>query len=199
MSFHNFECNMPISLSRKETFELMLRMFFNINAAFTDIDLLMKTVETLLVGGKPSNLTTSAQRNFCTLFQLTHNHRQLFEHQLDRFRAATSVAIITINRFPELKSRFSAMQHQRFLQHLLLHLFHIAEHSVELYEHTQEKESDSISETEYERYAYAMYPFSCFINHSCIPNVWLYSVDDRLIGKVLRPIKKGEQLFRSYA
>lgn len=197
-SFHKFECKMPITLSRKETFELVLRLFFGIDAAFPDVLVLIKTVETLLKGEKPTDVTSAEQRNFCSLFQLVHNHRKQSDFHLTRLRAATDVAIITISRFPELKRKYVSLPNQRFLQHLILHLFHIAEHAINLYECYQDADNEPMSEHKYRRYASGMYPFGCFINHSCVPNVWCHSIDGRLICKVIRPIKRGEQVFRSY-
>lgn len=189
---------MPITLSRKETFELVLRMFFKISAAFPDVNLLIRTVETLLKGEEPTDLTSAEQKDFCSLFQLVHHHRQQEEYHLTRLRAATDVIIITISRFSEFKWKFQSFKNRRFLQHLILHLFHIAEQAVMLHEYYQNDETEPISEHLFRQYASGMYPVGCFINHSCVPNVWCYSVDDRLICKVIRPIKRGEQVFRSY-
>lgn len=197
-SMHKYECNMPSALSRKETFELVLKMFFNINAAFYNVEQLIKTVEALLKGQETIGLTTEAQRNFCSLFQLNHNHSKQPESVLTRFRAATSVAIITIMRFPDFERKYVSMKHRRFLNHLILHLFHIAEHCVDLYEPIHADENEPLKQYEWENYACGMYAFGCFINHSCVPNISWYSVDGRLVCKVIRPIKKGEQIFRSY-
>jgi SET domain-containing protein len=40
--------------------------------------------------------------------------------------------------------------------------------------------------------------FGGLLNHSCIPNVEVVSVDDKVAYYVVRPIKAGEQLFVSY-
>jgi hypothetical protein len=40
--------------------------------------------------------------------------------------------------------------------------------------------------------------FANFINHSCIPNIYLFYDDSKMHYLVLRPIKKGEQLFMAY-
>lgn len=173
-------------------------MFFNINKDFPDVDRLMNTVDALLNDKKPDGLTNTAQRYFCSLFQLIHNHEKLSDYQLLRLRAATSVAIIVIMRFPEFKRRLVSMKHRRFLQHLILHLFHVAEHAVELYEFSFENDTDCMTNFSQRHFARGMYPFACYINHSCVPNVYYYNVDDRLICKVIRTIKKGEQIFRSY-
>ncbi|KAL7037596.1 hypothetical protein ACKWTF_009295 [Chironomus riparius] len=40
--------------------------------------------------------------------------------------------------------------------------------------------------------------FVSLLNHSCVPNVNSFSVDNKVSVVVLKPIKTGEQLFRSY-
>jgi SET domain-containing protein len=40
--------------------------------------------------------------------------------------------------------------------------------------------------------------FVSLLNHSCLPNVHSFSVDNKVAVVVLKPIKEGEQLFRSY-
>lgn len=195
-SFHKYDCNMPGSLSRKKTFELVLHMFYNINAMFPNVDEFMVIVEKLWKGETPVGLTTD-QKKFCALFQLVHNHRKLTDFQLDRIRAAASVTIITLTRFAAFDKKYRKLEHKRFLQHLILHLFHIAEHAVELHEISFEKNAILLCHT-LKLFANAMYPFGCYFNHSCVPNISWFNVDGRLICKVIRPIKKGQQVFRSY-
>lgn len=196
-AFHKYECNMPGALSRKETFELVLKMFFNTVAAFPNIDTLMNTVEWLLKGQDPPGLITAAQKAFCSVFNLPHNHEKQSHDHLKRLRSATSVAIITIRRFPDLKRKFTTTKQLRFLQHLILHLFHVAEHAINLNEYIQ-KDGESSKVYTLEELATGMYPFGCCFKHSCVPNVGWFFIDSRLVGKVIRPVKKGEQLFRSY-
>lgn len=197
-AFHKYECNKPGTLSRKETFELVLNMFANIDATFPDVNDLMNTVDMLLKGHDVFRLTNVAERKFGSIFQLVHNHEKQESHHLTRLRAATDVAIVTIMRHPEFKRKYNTLKYRRFLQHLILHLFHIAEHAYDLFEYTQENSDQPMQEYSLEKFAKGMYPFGCYLNHSCVPNVFCFFVDSRLICKVIRPIKKGEQLFRSY-
>lgn len=197
-SFHKYECNRPGTLSRKETFELVLGMFFNIDATFADVNDLMKAVDMFLKGQDVLRSTNAAERSFGSIFQLAPNHEKQDPHHLTRLRAATDVAIITIMRHPEFKRKYNTLKFRRFLQHLILHLFHIAEHSYDLVEYTQENSNEPMQNYSLVEFAKGMYPFGCYLNHSCVPNVFCFFVDSRLICKVIRPIKKGEQLFRSY-
>lgn len=197
-SLHEYDCNRPACLSRKETFDLVLNMFFKINEAIPNVDGLMEMVDMLLKRQDPSGFTDANQKAFGWIFQLVHNHGKQTKEHLRRLRGATAIAIAALNRNPISKRKFSALKHRRFLQHLLLHLFHVAEHGIDLLQYQQTDNSEMAMKSSLGEYATGMYPFACYFNHSCIPNICIYSVDDRLIGKVIRPIKKGQQLFRSY-
>lgn len=200
---HKFECNglsrkQTYELCEKETFDLVLRMFFNINAIFPDVDALIETVDLLLKCQDAPDLITDQQKAFGSIFQLAHNHEKQSHEHMRQLRMATATAIAVIMRQPILKRKFAALKYRRFLQHLCLHLFHVAEHSIDLLEYHQENNNEPIIKYSLEEYASGMYPFACYLNHSCCPNVCCFSVDDRLICKVISPIKKGEQVLRSY-
>lgn len=200
-SRHEYECNRPANLSRKETFDLVLNIFFKINETFPNVDNLMEMVDLLLKRQDPAGLAGLAgadQKAFGWIFQLVHNHEKQTKDHLRRLRGATAVAITTLNRNPILKRKFAALKYRRFLQHLLLHLFHVAEHCIDLLQYQQVNNTEPAMKYSLDEYATGMYPFACYFNHSCMPNVCCYSVDDRLICKVIRPIGNGQQVFRSY-
>lgn len=197
-SFHRYECNRPSYLSQKATFGLVLRMFYKINANFEDVKALMVAVDMLVRNQKVPGLNSTTQKEFSLIFQLTHNHEKQSEDQLKRLRTATAVALTTIMRNPAWKRKFALPNHGRFLQHLILHLFHVAENAIVLLEHHQNSCNDPMDKYSLEEYAIAMYPFACYMNHSCVPNVCCFFIDDRFICKVIRPIKRGEQVLRSY-
>lgn len=158
----------------------------------------MDIVQLMINAKKLPNDLTQSQKDFCSIFQLVHNHENLSADHLKRMRAATGMVILTALRFPEFKRQYVTLKHQRFLQHLILHLFHVAEHAFELFEYYQKDNNAIMVHYEYRHFARGMYPFACFINHSCVPNVCWFNVDGRLICKVIRSIKKGDQIFRSY-
>ncbi|XP_055298565.1 SET and MYND domain-containing protein 4-like [Sitodiplosis mosellana] len=197
-SFHKQECNRPAALSRKETFDLIMRMIFNINADFPDVDALNELVKVLLENKKPPTDLTPSQMNFCSLFQLAHNHEKLSANQLTCLRSATGVTLNVLMQYDEFSLKYRSTAHRRFLQHLILHLFHVAEHAIELFEYGQDGDGERMANYEQRQFARGIYPFGSYINHSCVPNVYWFNVDGRLICKVIRPIKKGEQIFRSY-
>lgn len=195
--FHKYECNMPDNLSQKETFELVLRIFFSALEAFPNIETLMKTVESMLCGTDIPGLGSAAQQAFCLVFKLPHNHNKQSHGHLNQLRSATIVAIITLMRFKDFKQKFSTPKQQRFLQHFILHLFHVAEHHINLFE-CSEIFTESSNTYTLAPFATGMYPFGCHFKYSCVPNVTWFFINSRLVCKVIRPVKKGEQLFRAY-
>lgn len=50
----------------------------------------------------------------------------------------------------------------------------------------------------FDEYALGIFPFRNLLNHSCVPNVMISSIDRKLVYTVLRPMKAGEQLFDNY-
>ncbi|XP_055316116.1 uncharacterized protein LOC129575905 [Sitodiplosis mosellana] len=82
--------------------------------------------------------------------------------------------------------------------HLILHFVHVVVNQVSLNEYVKLETGSRMDFGFFLPYAHGMYPFGCYMNHSCLPNVCSMSVDNRLICKVIRPIKKGQQIFRSY-
>lgn len=199
-SFHNLECNFPMpGKSQPEHYHLVHAILFKTNDAFPDVDMWMKTVNALLKGEEVAGLTNATQRDFCLLFQLTHNHDKRTNKQIQEMRRTAASIFTALMHLPDFSLKFAKMKQARFLQHLILHLLHIVEHAIDLYQYFQQDESTTMILCSTQQYASGMYAFACHINHSCVPNVCWYTVDDRLVCKVIRPIKKGKQIFRSYS
>lgn len=196
-SYHKYECETPhLDMCESETFVLVLQLLFTIDAAFPDVDFLIETVEQLLNDQHVTELTV-AQLSFCSIFQLVHHHEKQSPANLRRLLNCSGDAIITVMQFPDFERKYTTPRYNRFLQHLILHLFHVAEHKMSLFEIDQNDE-EMMTHCDNRMYASAMYPFGCYMNHSCTPNVCRFFVDSRLIYKVIRPIKSGEQVFCSY-
>lgn len=104
---------------------------------------------------------------------------------------------------PEYQSMFGSLEETRFLAHLILHHFYIVDangfDALSLLHGTYTTELG----TDFENgsgftYAHGIYVNSSQLNHSCQPNIARIFIGNKLIGKVIRPIKRGEQLFVSY-
>lgn len=198
-SYHNLDCNLPISQASPELCQLVLEILFKTNEAFPDVEMLMRTIDTLLKGEEPFGLTNIIQRDFCSIFQLTPNHDKRTDQQIEQLRHACAIIFTTLMQLPDFSLKFTKMKHARFLQHLIFHLLHISQHAVDLYQYFQIDEHTKLLSCTFQQYASGMYPFGCHINHSCVPNVCWFVIDDRLVCKVIRPIKKSGQIFRSYS
>lgn len=68
---------------------------------------------------------------------------------------------------------------QRFLSHLIVH------HAI----FTRPMEMANLNH---------LFTYSRFFNHSCLPNIVLLNINNLNIGIALRPIKPGDQIFKSY-
>lgn len=197
-SYHNLDCNLPVPQAQPELCQLVLEILFKTNEAFPDADMLMKTVETLLNGEEANGLTNAIQRDFCSIFQLTSNHDKRSDEQIGQMRNECAIIFSTLMQLPDFSLKFTKMKHARFLQHLIFHLLHISEHAVDLYQYFQNDEDTKLMSCTFQQYASGIYPFGCHINHSCVPNICWFAIDDHLVCKVIRPIKKNQQIFRSY-
>lgn len=196
-SVHKMSCNMAVPSIETFRFQLVFEMLYRIIIDFPKVDLLMKTVEHLLKGEEVYDLTT-AQRDFCRIFQLAHHHDKLSDEAIDELLHQISIAFVIIIKRPQFKNKFSKGKYRTFLQHLILHIYHVADYAIELVQYFIKNEDGTMYDIGTQTYAKGMYPFACYINHSCTPNVYIFSIGDRLICKVIRPIKKGEQIFRCY-
>lgn len=97
---------------------------------------------------------------------------------------------------PIIASRFKDDKHQRFLMHLIRHHSRIV-----LSKMLVDKVAFIIEATGAIRLRASNFSVSItktYFNHSCYPNIILYPDNGSVIGKVIRPIKEGEQLFVSY-
>lgn len=197
-SFHKYHCDLWVPEPDKNRFRLVLETFFRINNAFPDIDVLIRTVELLLRGKPMTSLTSTEQWKFCQLFRLITNHDKKYDEQAEKLREIANHCYFAVVLFnPILKDKFKQLRHRRFLEHFMLHLCHICEHAYDMNEFFMEDEDESAVDFESNHYANGMFLFGNFINHSCVPNVLRLMVDNQLVWKVIRPIQRGEQLFRS--
>lgn len=195
-SEHERVCNIPYS-GPKHTFDLVVKMMFKIKQAFPDVDKLINAVESLnKCNYYLADLTDEQQKAFCSVFQMNHNHQKLSDEQLKDLQQASSSVYTNIINIADFKQKFVTEKHRRFLKHLILHLFHVAQHAIDLYDY---KQGNNGNDHRFEIFGNGIYPIASYINHSCIPNVHCYASSyDAIVCQVIRKIKKGEQLFRSY-
>lgn len=196
-AYHKYDCQMDDN-SRKETLGLVLRMLYRANAAFPLVNELMQTVRLLLDGNNVNRHQNDDQKNFASIFQLPIHSGNQWKRNLTLTRSATELIYNKVMRLPEFSGKFTSYAHRCFLQHLILHLFHVAEHAINASEYWRETDDQNLGAFSIRTFGNGIYPFGSFINHSCTPNVCWYFVDHRLICRVIRPIKKNQQLFGFY-
>ncbi|XP_055326236.1 SET and MYND domain-containing protein 4-like, partial [Sitodiplosis mosellana] len=85
-SNHSLNCNLPTPQAQPQLSQLVLEILFKANEAFPDVDILMKTVDTLLNGEEAIGLTNVIQREFRFILQLTSNHGKRSDAQIDQLR-----------------------------------------------------------------------------------------------------------------
>ncbi|XP_055302997.1 histone-lysine N-methyltransferase SMYD3-like [Sitodiplosis mosellana] len=171
---HQLDCNTPyhrMHCKAKFTIQTILIAV----AAFPNIDDLIECVE---AGEKddvlPESITDlqSKYRLYLRLKKLPLNANVV----LDVYKLFKSIMII-----PSIERAFDSEGKQRFLMHLILH--HLA---INVTNATESEYTASIGTV------------LSLLNHSCAPNLYNYSVDNRKFCVTIRPVKKGEQLFISY-
>lgn len=192
-AYHENDCMMPDYIT-KETFGMVLRMLYRTNDAFPTVDEFIQTVKSLLADNIFNALQNADQKNFGMIFQLPTRCRQ----QPSFLQKTTKMIYNKVMRLSDFNEKFTSLEHHRFLQHLIYHLFHVSEHAINASEYWRETEDSTLGIFRLRTFGNGMYPFGCCINHSCMSNVCWYFVDHRLICRVIRPIKKGQQLFGFY-
>lgn len=199
---HRIDCSVDVvTHDQNESIgiELVVKTILNATAAFADANKLMKIVDVLLRDDELPDDLTPTQRNFCFLFKLPNvMHGKYSDEQLAELRRKSASAHRIVASFPNIKLKYSSIEQRRFIQHLIFHLLCIVGHAISLNETIRSDSKPFLAAYSLEHYASAFYPVGCHIKHSCIPNVTWFSDRNRLVCTVIQPIKKGEQLLRSY-
>lgn len=202
---HRFECQLTKVEStdcecNEKEFQLVLDMMWKINLAFETVEELISFIESVISGDSIDASITArfdvALKRLAMILQLKTNKEKQNSGDVQRLIGNTLKNYFVVMKLPEFQDKFLSVEHARFLQHLILHLVHIAKQSILFSDLSVDV--NIFREAELRDYGIGVYPIGSILNHSCVPNVYCYSVDDRLICKIIRPIKNGEQLFRSY-
>ncbi len=203
---HIFECQLAKMESsdcecKEKQFQLVLDILWKINLEFDTVDELIQTIESILRGN--TNEAIANARTDVTLKRLemilrleTNADKHNSSDDFQRLLQCSMKNYFVVMRMPQFQAKFVAEEHHRFLKHLILHLVHTTRQSTLF--NDLNVDVDVFREADVRDYGIGIYPIGTVLNHSCVPNVYCYSVDNRLICKVIRPIQSGEQLFRSY-
>ncbi|XP_031624133.1 histone-lysine N-methyltransferase ASHR1-like [Contarinia nasturtii] len=172
---HKFDCNTLYHRFHHKA-KFTIQTILIAISAFSNIDDLMACVNNSREDNDdlPESIADiqSKYRLYLKLQKLPLNESVIF----DVYRLFKSIMCI-----PLIEHLFDSEGKQRFLAHLVLH--HLA---INVTNATESELTASIGNI-----------LSLF-NHSCAPNVYNYSVENRKFGVTVRPIKKGQQVFISY-
>lgn len=104
------------------------------------------------------------------------------------FNARVYKIFKTLFKQPLVAEMFSSQRHQRFLKHLIAHHDAVIQYNCQ----------SSYELGSNERKTNLLLLLSSYMNHSCAPNIATLSFNGFQMAIVVRPIKRGEQLFISY-
>lgn len=205
--FHVFECGRrDVCVIREAAARLVLRTVLEAIKLFPNIDKLLKIIENLN-GGKPNNdvdYTDPAIRAYMRFFWQKNSVDDTSPMDDCRFVEFAQSIHSTIATSAAYKTMFGGLEESRFLGHLILHHLYVVDANafpaLNMLRRTFTIELGMVRANNWSGFAYAegFYLNSCHLKHSCQPNVARIFLGTKVVGKVLRPIKSGDQLFVSY-
>ncbi|KAG4065346.1 hypothetical protein HA402_012291 [Bradysia odoriphaga] len=201
-SRHQIECHLAKIEStdcecKEKEFQLVLDLLWKISSAFESVYDLIRTIELIVHGkGIEATRTNETLKRLEMILQLETNEEKQDATDWERLIRNSVKNYLVAMEMPRFQQRFVSERHKRFLKHLILHLLLTARQSILFSD--LDVDVTIFRFAELRDYGIGLYPIGSLLNHSCVPNVYCYSVDNRLICKVIRPIKSGDQLFRSY-
>ncbi len=99
----------------------------------------------------------------------------------------------------EFSTHFSEEKHRRFFMHLIIHHLTIVKYNKITCERlVGDVLPGGCNVVDYVYESELMAIMKTYFNHSCAPNIAYYFDNGFIIGKIIRPVKNGEQLFCSY-
>lgn len=204
--FHGMECGVPeIHYEWVAGRRLVMQTVTKALKVFPNLESLVDVVGKFLNRNpnKRQNYAVPSIRAYMQFFGLVRSVEGNPSMQNPMFIGYTNSIHSIIAASPEFKSMFRSIEAKRFLAHLILHHFYIVDafgfNAISLLNRTFTNELGSESENlSGFAYAHGIYLNSSHLNHSCQPNIDRIYMGTKLVCKVIRPIKSGEQLFVSY-
>lgn len=205
-NFHAVECGQLGVYSKwNAAIRLVTNSVIKAINSFPNLKKLMNVIDEFNKRGPNSNVTYDNPliRAYMQFFALSGS-TELTSHVQDLiFMERTKSIHSQIISHPTYKNMFQSNESRRFLAHLIMHHFHVVNfngfkvvnrlHGAYINElGTNSAYLSGIT------YAYGIYLNSSRLNHSCQPNIARIFIGNKLIAKVIRPIKPGEQLFVTY-
>lgn len=202
-SFHDIECGIIHRLTNIAYGEITRSVFRTIVVAlkiFGTIDKLMSAIESFRTKNQIDDMNVE-KRNYFKFFGSHRIDRDFlrvsgeFNGHLKREETLHTILIENAT----LKPMLNTVQQQRFLGHLIIHHFRVTEQNWFFANNyapdTYKKEMEIALE---KRYASGIALDGWMMRPSCVPNIARIFVGRKIVYKVLRPIRSGEELFITY-
>ncbi|KAJ6635121.1 SET and MYND domain-containing protein 4 [Pseudolycoriella hygida] len=202
---HAYECKMkrfqkPVCTYTEKQFQLVMATVYHMQESFRTFSKMKRFVSDVVFRTPEHEaIYTSSPQILRTLQLLKINiNTDLFsEHELGELLKLTFKSYYALRKIDELHQKFSNRHQRIFLKHLVLHVVHLTQQAA-IDINDLNVEVESFREVSLQEYGLGMYPIASSMNHSCLPNVFCYSVGNYLITISIRPIRQGEQICRSY-
>lgn len=200
--FHDMECGKPGVYSQWDVRRrLVMQTVIRVIKLFPNVHQLMDLIEKLNIENpkvEEQAFDEPSIRAYMQFFGLARNIEYTSKvKDLEFIEFAKSIHSM-IKSSAAQKSTFRSLETSRFLAHLILHHSYVVDTNafealrliISIRAYMAPNPSGFI-------YAHGIYPNSSRLNHSCQPNIVRIFIGNKLIAKVIRPIKRGEQLFRT--
>lgn len=205
-NFHAVECGQPGVYSKwNAAIRLVTNSVIKAINSFPNLKKLMDAIDQFNNRGPNSNVTydNPSIRAYMQFFALSVSTELTSQVQDLIFMERTKSIHSQIISHPTYRNMFQSDESRRFLAHLIMHHFHVVNFNG--FKVVNRLHGAYINELGINSvylsgitYAYGIYLNSSRLNHSCQPNIARIFIGNKLIAKVIRPIKPGEQLFVTY-
>lgn len=189
-NIHQYECTIKQCWFLSDSLEVntripLIRTILLAMRIFPSIDVLIKFVErTMASGSLDIPKWVDAKSKYQAFLKL-----KIDEASSDRLPMVYST-YTTMMEQPKIAEIFHTEKYRRFLMHLILH------HYLVLGKNNSQQWTTSAQNDEVTDAMTTMYLsiLKSSFRHSCARNITLYLDNGSLVGKILRPTKKGEEL-----
>lgn len=181
---HKMDCDSSCHFEQRPgDFSIVKTILIAVNA-FSSVDDLMKFVEGALVTRDFDSLhgLSDVQLQYGQFLKLLPVLKVLSTELIFQYLTAYN----NLFKIGEIQQRFNSKQTTRFLIHLIWHHILIIKSNAYSYR------------TSVGGYVNAVGNFTALLNHSCTPNVFVTFTGNQQMAITIRPVKKGDQLFREY-
>lgn len=182
-SHHSIECGLQQALGEDYKFVgLAIRSLIVATKIFPSFDDLWRFVESV-VNEDPNQSLPTIMDDPQSKYRVILKHVIVKSPQpIERHVAAVIVRTLEAFKFSQYFNGIfgNALHKERFLINLFIH------HFVMVDKFTCDKRLDTL------------YTYFSFLNHSCMPNVLVVNAHESSVCYAIRPIYKGEQLFKCY-